>query len=121
MPTSLPDCEPENRYGRERSARLRTCVRTVERLFGAIAAVVLLPLAFIIALIIKLTSVGPICVRVRRRGVQGGSDSKLLFRSFEVPSGRRLVFTPFGRLLRRSGLDQLPQVIKSCWRGEQIG
>jgi Undecaprenyl-phosphate glucose phosphotransferase len=74
----------------------------------------------ILALLIKATSRGPIFYRQERMGLDGKSFSIVKFRSmFEdaerdsgpvwaVPGDPRV--TPFGSFLRRSNLDELPQL-----------
>ncbi len=78
-----------------------------------------LPIGFT-ALLVRLTSRGPIFYRQERMGLDGKSFSIVKFRSmyddaeretgpvWTVPNDPRV--TPFGRLLRRSNLDELPQL-----------
>jgi len=91
------------------------------------------PVMAVLAIAVKLSSPGPILFRQRRIGQDGQVFEMLKFRSMHVPSGdtefvpppgfapggvegpdRR---TPIGRFLRRSGLDELPQLI-NVLRGE---
>ena len=80
----------------------------------------------------KLSSPGPILFRQRRIGQDGQVFEMLKFRSMHIPrmtpsSCRRRASpgrrggpdrrTPIGRFLRRSGLDELPQLI-NVLRGE---
>jgi Undecaprenyl-phosphate glucose phosphotransferase len=77
------------------------------------------PLA-LTALLVKLTSRGPVFYRQERMGLDGKSFSIVKFRSmyddaerhtgpvWTVPNDPRV--TPFGRLLRRSNFDELPQL-----------
>jgi exopolysaccharide biosynthesis polyprenyl glycosylphosphotransferase len=93
-------------------------------LLGLIA---LSPLLAVLAIAVKLSSPGPILFRQRRIGQDGQIFEMLKFRSMLIPSedvefvpppgfapggvegpDRR---TPIGRFLRRSGLDELPQLI----------
>jgi Undecaprenyl-phosphate glucose phosphotransferase len=72
------------------------------------------------ALFVRLTSRGPVFYRQERMGLDGKSFSIVKFRSmydkaeentgpvWTVPNDPRV--TPFGRLLRRSNLDELPQL-----------
>jgi exopolysaccharide biosynthesis polyprenyl glycosylphosphotransferase len=97
------------------------------------ALLVLSPLMAVIALAIKLTSPGPILFRQRRIGQDGQVFEMLKFRSMYLPTevyefepspgmapggveglDRR---TPVGRFLRRSGVDELPQLF-NVLRGE---
>ncbi len=79
-----------------------------------------------IALAIKLTSPGPVFFRQRRYGRGGIEVGVLKFRSMRVQEdGARVQqaskqdprVTPLGRFLRRSSLDELPQLI-NVLRGE---
>jgi Undecaprenyl-phosphate glucose phosphotransferase len=72
------------------------------------------------ALLVRLTSRGPVFYRQVRMGLDGKSFSIVKFRSmyddaeretgpvWTVPNDPRV--TPFGRILRRSNLDELPQL-----------
>jgi Undecaprenyl-phosphate glucose phosphotransferase len=74
----------------------------------------------VLALLVKLTSKGPAFYRQERMGLDGKSFSIVKFRSmfheaerdsgpvWAIPGDARV--TPFGRLLRRSNLDELPQL-----------
>ncbi len=84
----------------------------------------------VIAIVIKLTSAGPVLFRQKRVGKNGEEFTCLKFRSmyrdaeerrseiahlneadgpiFKVKNDPRL--TPFGRILRRTSLDELPQI-----------
>jgi exopolysaccharide biosynthesis polyprenyl glycosylphosphotransferase len=104
--------------------------RWVDIVVSAILLVVLSPLYLIIALAIVLASPGPIFFRQRRVGLNGRIFFLYKFRSMVVGAERELaalkahnemsgpVFkiqhdprvTPFGRLLRRFSLDELPQL-----------
>ena len=102
--------------------------RGVDLLLAALGLLLSLPLFPFIALLIKLDSPGPVFYRQERLG-QGGKAFRLLkFRSMRqdaegetgpVRAGehdpRRI--TRVGRLLRRSRLDELPQLI-NVLRGE---
>jgi exopolysaccharide biosynthesis polyprenyl glycosylphosphotransferase len=109
-----------------------------DRLFAATMLIVLSPLLALVALIVKVTTPGPVLYRQERVGRDGRSFRLLKFRSMRPggvsvdqalidrleiaglgPGGiegedRR---TPFGRFLRRSGLDELPQLVNVV-RGE---
>ncbi|HEY8427451.1 MAG TPA: undecaprenyl-phosphate glucose phosphotransferase [Sandaracinaceae bacterium] len=84
-------------------------------LFLAIAAVPML----VIAAIIKLTSPGPVFFRQRRYGLNGEVIHVLKFRTMTVAEDGDHVaqatrndqrVTPFGAFLRRTSLDELPQL-----------
>ncbi len=86
------------------------------------AAVLLLaaPLLALIALAVKLTSPGPVIFRQRRYGLDGQEITVYKFRTMTVTEdGHKVVqatrsdsrVTRIGRFLRRSSLDELPQLI----------
>ena len=92
-----------------------------KRLLDLVALVLLtplvLPFALLIALAILLDSPGPVVYRAKRVGVGGRDFSMLKFRTMKVHSGGRslagtgdLRITPIGRFLRRTRLDELPQL-----------
>ncbi len=81
-------------------------------------AVAAVPMA-LIALVIKLTSPGPVFFRQRRYGLNGEVIHVLKFRTMTVAEDGDAVrqatrndlrITPFGALLRRTSLDELPQL-----------
>ncbi|MFT4035712.1 MAG: sugar transferase [Patulibacter sp.] len=110
----------------------------IDRLFAAVMLVVLAPLFGVIALAVRCTTPGSVLYRQERVGRDGRSFRLLKFRSMRPgvapvdpamiaqleaaglgPGGiegedRR---TPIGRFLRRSGLDELPQLV-NVLRGE---
>ncbi len=92
---------------------------------GALGVVVL-PVGALIAAVIKLTSTGPVLFRQDRVGFNGKPFSIYNFRTMTVmengPDVRQACdgdvrVTRFGRFLRRSSLDELPQLI-NVLRGE---
>jgi lipopolysaccharide/colanic/teichoic acid biosynthesis glycosyltransferase len=74
---------------------------------AAIAFVLLLPLLLLIALLVKITSRGPVLLRERRAGFSGAPFDLYRF----------CCASPIGRLLRRLRLDGLPQLV-NVLRGE---
>ena len=94
--------------------------RAIDAVLSAVALVVLaVPLA-IIGLLVKLTSRGPVFFRQERTGLDGQTFTIVKFRSmyddaeretgpvWAVPGDPRV--TAFGRFLRRSNIDELPQL-----------
>jgi lipopolysaccharide/colanic/teichoic acid biosynthesis glycosyltransferase len=82
--------------------------------------VLMLPLMALIALLIKLDSEGPVFFRQERIGKQFRSFWIYKFRTMRKPSmekGRQITIgndpriTRIGRMLRRTKLDELPQLI----------
>ncbi len=78
------------------------------------------PLLLLLALMIKFTSKGPVFYRQERMGLDGATFSMLKFRSMSVEAEKRSgpVWTspdddrrtPIGRFLRKTSLDELPQL-----------
>ncbi len=97
-------------------------------LFGSATGLfLLLPLFAFVAIVIKVTSRGPVFFRQQRYGLNGTLFTVLKFRTMFVeqcdPSGLQQTVandprvTWFGRFLRRSNFDELPQLI-NVLRGE---
>ena len=92
--------------------------RTLDLLVTAPAALlVALPLAPFFAIAIKLTDGGPVFYRQRRVGEGGREFDILKFRTMRVGSlalagkvPKDDLITPVGKFLRRSHLDELPQL-----------
>jgi putative colanic acid biosynthesis UDP-glucose lipid carrier transferase len=98
----------------------RVTKRLFDIVFSTVILVLLSPLMLVIAVGIKLSSPGPILFRQKRYGIGGGEINVLKFRSMrydesqEVGSVKQATaedarVTPFGRFLRKSSLDELPQ------------
>lgn len=94
--------------------------RAMDVLFAGLALVALLPLLIIVALVIKITSPGPALFRQAREGLNGKPFGIYKFRTMDMATcdqsgvaqtveGDTRV-TPFGRLLRRTSIDELPQL-----------
>jgi putative colanic acid biosysnthesis UDP-glucose lipid carrier transferase len=80
----------------------------------------LLPLLLLIAVMVKASSPGPIIFKQRRYGLDGREIAVYKFRTMRVTEDGEEVrqatksdarITPVGALLRRSSLDELPQLI----------
>jgi sugar transferase (PEP-CTERM system associated) len=98
--------------------------RTVKRTFDVLAAATLLllaaPVMLVAALAIWLESGRPVIFRQERTGLNGHSFQLLKFRSMRADAERDGVarwaaagdsrITPFGRFMRRSRIDELPQI-----------
>ncbi|MBM3772286.1 MAG: undecaprenyl-phosphate glucose phosphotransferase [Acidimicrobiia bacterium] len=86
---------------------------------GAALLILALPLA-LVALVVKLSSRGPVFYRQERMGLDGKPFTIIKFRSMhdhaERGTGPMWAFeddprvTPLGRFLRRSNIDELPQL-----------
>jgi len=103
--------------------------RMFDMAVAALALLILSPLFLLVALMIKLTSPGPVIYRQARCGLNGRRFTLLKFRSMvenadalrsqlEHLSERRVAFklsrdprvTPIGRWLRKFSIDELPQL-----------
>jgi putative colanic acid biosysnthesis UDP-glucose lipid carrier transferase len=80
----------------------------------------LLPLLAVVAMLVKVSSPGPVIFKQRRYGLDGQEIAVYKFRTMKVtedgPSIRQASksddrITPVGAMLRRSSLDELPQLI----------
>jgi lipopolysaccharide/colanic/teichoic acid biosynthesis glycosyltransferase len=111
--------------------------RTTDIAFSLAALILLSPLFLIISLLLKMTSAGPVFYRQKRLGESGVAFTFLKFRSMYVANDSRIHqdftrnlirgnagnangvykiqkdprITGFGRILRASSLDELPQFI----------
>jgi exopolysaccharide biosynthesis polyprenyl glycosylphosphotransferase len=105
-----------------------SCLKRIMDLsIGGLALVFFSPLMALIALVIRLTSSGPIFYRQERMGLDGRRFQILKFRTMvkNAEQGTGPVWaaandpriTPFGRILRATSLDELPQLI-NVLRGE---
>jgi lipopolysaccharide/colanic/teichoic acid biosynthesis glycosyltransferase len=112
---------------------LRYLIKRLIDVTGALVGLILLwPVMVVIALAIKFTSPGPILFQQARRGYRGRIFQVLKFRTMMVDAEQRLVdlessnesaggvlfklrndprVTPVGAFLRRTSLDELPQLL----------
>jgi len=103
-----------------RSLNVLAC-RALDIVGSAIGLLLLAPLLLSIAVAIRITSPGPALFRQKRYGMGGALFHVLKFRTMNVaqgdPSGRSQTrqhdprVTRFGRFLRRTSFDELPQLI----------
>ena len=91
-----------------------------DRALAGLALIVLAPVFAFIALAIKLESKGPVFFRQRRHGMCGQTIVVWKFRTMQVMEDGDVVrqaskaddrVTRVGRVLRRTSLDELPQLI----------
>ncbi|MDY7547894.1 undecaprenyl-phosphate glucose phosphotransferase [Glaciimonas sp. GNP009] len=91
-----------------------------DKIFSAIVLTILLPLFAAIAVGIKCSSSGPIFFKQARLGINGKKFMVYKFRSMTMHQEYDEIsqatqndarITPFGQLLRRTSLDELPQFI----------
>lgn len=92
--------------------------RLFDVIFSLVAAILLSPLMLLTALSIKVFDTGPIIFRQKRIGREGASFDFFKFRSMPVNTGDipsdqlgRIRLTWVGRLIRRTNIDELPQLL----------
>lgn len=95
--------------------------RVVDVAVSLLALVLLAPLMLAIAAVVKLTSPGPVFYRQERCGLNGRPFDMLKFRSMRCDAEQQTGAvwarkddprrTAFGAFLRRTSLDELPQLI----------
>ncbi len=96
-------------------------VKRVMDIVGASCAIILFsPVMLLAAILIKLTSKGPLIFRQERVGLHNKPFQMYKFRSMEVQTKRRERsgwtvkndprVTPIGKLIRRTSVDELPQL-----------
>jgi Undecaprenyl-phosphate glucose phosphotransferase len=94
--------------------------RATDIVMSALALAVFSPLLLAVALLVKLTSRGPILYGQERMGLDGRTFRMLKFRSMKLDAeeGTGAIWarpeddrrTPIGAFLRRTSLDELPQL-----------
>ena len=124
-----------------RKRALRIQKRALDSILAAIAFVAALPFFVVLPVLVKLTSRGPVFYRQKRLGIRGRPFRVWKFRSMYADADERLKrliaenpatakewasrfklsddprVTPLGRFLRRTSLDELPQLF-NVLRGE---
>lgn len=101
----------------------RKIKRAVDLATALVALPIFLPVGLVVALLIRLESPGPVLFRQQRRGYRGAPFEVIKFRTMRqraVPEGGERQdaitradddrITRLGRFLRRSRLDEIPQV-----------
>jgi lipopolysaccharide/colanic/teichoic acid biosynthesis glycosyltransferase len=116
------DSEGELGSGRERGGEggaqvSAFAVRMVDLIVSAVLLVVLLPVVVLTAAVVKLDSRGPVFFRCRRVGFRGAQFQMLKFRKMRsgvlgapVTLSADSRFTPVGRILAKTKIDELPQL-----------
>jgi exopolysaccharide biosynthesis polyprenyl glycosylphosphotransferase len=113
---------PLARVSGEPSDERRALVKRLQDLaVGAVALIVLTPVLAVIAIAVRLDSPGPVLFRQRRHGFNNEEIVVWKFRSMRAglsdPESARQVraaddrVTRVGRFIRRTSLDELPQII----------
>ena len=116
-----PKAAPKPRIHSALSPTQLAVKRLLDLIVATIALILVLPVMTVVAIAIKLDSPGPVLFRQRRIGKGGKEYTLLKFRSMirdaEKHTGpvwaqkddRRI--TAVGRLMRRTRLDEIPQLI----------
>ena len=93
--------------------------RALDLTLSLVGVVLISPLLVVCAILVKLTSKGPIFFRQKRYGLSGEQIGVWKFRSMRVCENGAEVkqasktddrITPLGRILRKTSLDELPQL-----------
>lgn len=94
--------------------------RVIDVLISSIGLLLLSPLFLLISLLIKITSKGPAFYKQKRMGLDGNIFEIIKFRSMIVDAENNTGSvwakeddprrTPLGKILRRTSLDELPQL-----------
>ncbi|MFA6541064.1 MAG: undecaprenyl-phosphate glucose phosphotransferase [Bacteroidota bacterium] len=104
---------------------MSTWNRVSKRLFDIVVAAIVLLLAFplmiVVAVLVKITSPGPVFYLQERIGLDGVLFKLIKFRSMRIDAERETGpvrntkgdnrATPIGKILRRSSIDELPQLL----------
>jgi putative colanic acid biosynthesis UDP-glucose lipid carrier transferase len=94
--------------------------RATDVIFTLLGLVAIFPLMLLLAVVIRLTSPGPVIFKQRRYGLDGQEIIVYKFRSMYVTEDGEKIeqvtrqdprITPIGRILRSYSLDELPQFI----------
>jgi len=94
--------------------------RLMDVSIAGVGLLLLAPFLAVVALLVKLTSPGPVIFRQRRYGLDGQEISVYKFRTMTVTEDGAEIrqatrdderVTPLGRFLRRYSIDELPQLL----------
>lgn len=98
--------------------------RLLDIVLSVIALFFLSPIILIVTLAIKLDSKGPVLFRQKRIGLNGNEFELLKFRTMYVDAPKYALtpqksddprITRYGKWLRRSSLDEIPQLLNVLW------
>lgn len=100
-------------------ARVMSMIRVIDVAVAALGLVLTAPLLALAAVGVKLTSAGPVLFKASRAGRDGKPFSMLKLRTMKVGADRSGPITasrdtrvfPWGRVLRRFKIDELPQLV----------
>ena len=112
-------------FGRDGVGWYKNLKRVADIAISIIGLELLIPLYPVIAIAIKLTAPGPVLYKQERVGINGQTFHMLKFRSMysDAETGIGPVWaeandsriTPVGRFLRKTRLDELPQLFNVLW------
>lgn len=109
----------------------RVAKRTFDLICASVLCLCLMPLMLVLAVLVKVSSPGPVFYKQERVGLHGTTFNMLKFRSMTADADRQLLsllkaqgstdtplfkvandprVTPIGRVLRKYSLDELPQL-----------
>ena len=117
-PPAIDGVDWEALIGHLQPSAYRAFRDRLDPILGAVLLVLGLPLLAVLALAIRLDSSGPVLFRQRRGGLYARPFTIVKFRTMRVgapPFSAKVdaddvMITRVGRLLRASGLDELPQL-----------
>ena len=94
--------------------------RWIDILFSALGIIILIPIWFLIMMLIKLESKGPVLFKQKRIGIHKSVFMILKFRTMRINAPQNVPthkltdpehwITRTGRILRKTSLDELPQL-----------
>lgn len=99
---------------------LKLIKRLEDILLSSLMLILLAPLMLLIALLVKLSGRGPVIFKQKRYGLNGNEINVYKFRTMHVLENHGTIrqatrndprITPLGRWLRKTSLDELPQII----------
>ena len=119
IPSTLSVCGMENKM---KIHMYNTKIKRIIDIIGAGSAILIfMPLMLIIALLIKMTSKGPVIFRQERVGLNDKNFVMYKFRTMKLqnPEEEKRLWTrkgdprvtPIGKILRRLSMDELPQLL----------
>lgn len=100
------------------SAPLRLLKALEDRLLGTLSFIIFLPVMLVIALLVRIKMGGPVLFKQYRHGIDGKRFKIYKFRTMTAHSAAHTAqachgdtrITPLGQFLRRTSLDELPQL-----------
>jgi putative colanic acid biosynthesis UDP-glucose lipid carrier transferase len=118
--TVLAPNSPPSGWDEAATAAVSRAKRGVDFTIALIALAIALPTLIVVAILVRLSSDGPILFRQRRTGLHGVPFQILKFRTMYVTEDGDVIrhtmrrdprVTPVGTFLRATSIDELPQLI----------